>query len=623
MSFFQELRRRNVVKVGIAYLVVAWMLIQIAVSVFPALQLPDWSVTFVTAMLILGFPVALLLAWAYELTPDGIKRTRHVPLEQSIAHLAGQKLNYIVTALLVAAIGFLFVDNYVFDEDAATRARDLMEGEFPAAAAAGAGSAVPAAARQPLDDSIAVLPFDNLSPNADDAYFAAGLHEEVLNQLAKLRNLKVISRSSMLRYTQNRPPIREIADELNVEAVMEGSVRYAGNQLMVTAQLIDPATDVHIWSETFRADRDNIDEIFSIQIDIATAIATALGAEITPADQSRIGRMPTESSAAYARYLRARDHYGKTEFAEAIRELGLAVDIDPEFADAYAVRAVIYAYGQITSNARGALLGMGLPSDDFQALALADASRALELYDGAAMAWVARALTHQFHFRWNEAEQAHARALALNPNDPAVLHEYAMFELFRGDTERALALIRQAAPVDPNGVLTLSYWAMIAMGAGQPDEALHALERCLAADPASAMTNSLAGVFTSDQAAAARHLRATEDLAIGYDAIFLATAAQGYLRLGRERDAERVLDRYGQFAGEAEIGMADWGQYHLLRGDLDRAYAAFLAAIESLEAGQADAGFFALQGFATSPDPRLDEARFQDLLERLRALRAN
>jgi tetratricopeptide (TPR) repeat protein len=322
--------------------------------------------------------------------------------------------------------------------------------------------------------------------------------------------------------------------------------------------------------------------------------------------------------------MKARDHYGKTEFADALREFDLAIDLDPRFAEAYAQRAVVYVYGQITSNSRGALLVMGLADADFQALALADAARALELYDGAALAWVARGVTHEVHYRWDEAEQAFARALALSPNDPAVLQEYALFRMYKGDIESALELIGRAVPLDPSGALTLSYWARIAAAAGRQDEAQGAAERSVAANPAHPFNNMLAGQFARDRVLAERYLRTAEALAIGYQSVRLLGTAQGYLRLGLESDAARVLDRYAQLAEDAAVGMGDWALYYLLRGDTDRSYAALHSAIETLEAGEADPGFLALEAIAANPaDPRLAEGRFQDLLARLQALRAD
>jgi TolB-like protein len=492
-----------------------------------------------------------------------------------------------------------------------------------ATATAGSGLA------ERLPRSIAVLPLDNLSSDVDDAYFAVGLHDEIVNQLAKLRSLSVISRSSVLRYAENRPPIHEIAAQLRVGAVMEGSVRYAGRELMVSAQLIDPETDSHLWSQTFRAARGNVDELFAIQVEIATAIASALGAEITAEDRRRIDRVPTESAGAYARYLRAQDHTSKAEFADTVRELDAAIAEDPSFAEAYAHRAYIYAYAQITSVAALALSSdESLRNADFQALALADAARALELYDGASLAWIARAVTHAFHLRYREANDAFARALAADPNDASGLSEYALFRLYEGNVQDGLSLIRQAVRFDPNGTLTLGYFAQIAWAAGRAEESRAALEKALALDPLNLNNNLLASVFATDATTSDQRLRTTQRLAIEQNGGWaLQGVASGYRRLGMPREAEAALDDYAEWAARLELGDAEWAQYYLLRGDMDRVYGRLERAVETLESGRADAGFAALQASFLSPatlsrppDPRLSEPRFQALIDRLRAL---
>jgi serine/threonine protein kinase/TolB-like protein len=528
-----------------------------------------------------------------------------------------RRRNLLVPGALIGALALLAVAVVLL-----TRVPPLSpetQAATPQAGAAPAVDVVADADPAPLPRSIAVLPFDNLSPNPDDQYFAAGLHEEVLNQLAKLRSLAVISRTSVLRYGENRPGIREIARELNVGAIMEGSVRYAGDELMVTAQLIDPVTDSHLWSETFRASRANVEQIFSIQVDIATTIANALGAEITAEDRSRIDRMPTESAAAYARYLRAQEHIRHTEFAAAARELNLAIEIDPEFAEAYAQRAWLNSYGQITSAGRGQMLREDR-TRDFEALTLADATRALELYPGAGVAWLARAINHQIHFRMDEAQDAFERALAAEPNNATILGEYAMFHLYRGNVPAALELARRAARFDPNGVLTLLSLAQIAAASGQGEEATAALEHAVAVAPANIQVNMLAGAF--NLTGAVQYMRTADQLAQGDDAMFLQGIASGYRRAGLDAEVDQALDRWEAWARDAGVGAGDWAQYHLLRGNLDQTYEWLGRAVETLENGEADAGFFALQtSFRNAGNPVFAERRFQDLLGRLNALR--
>ena len=244
MSFWAELKRRNVVKVATAYIIVAWLIAQLVGVINDPLNLPDWFDTTVLVLLGLGLPIAVLFAWIFELTPQGLKVTNEVPLEQSIRHLTGQKLNYIVTGLLAAAVLFLVIDRMLDDRGPAVAAAPPSEPVAPPAPAVSVSAT-------PVRQKVAVLPCDNLSPNADDSFFAAGIHEEILNQLAKIRSLLIVARSSVMQYAQNRPAVPQIARELNATAVLEWSVRYAGDDVLVTAQLIDPATDAHLWSDRY------------------------------------------------------------------------------------------------------------------------------------------------------------------------------------------------------------------------------------------------------------------------------------------------------------------------------------------------------------------------------------
>ena len=236
---------------------------------------------------------------------DGIKRTTETAADASIRHRAGQKLNYAVVGLLVLAVAYMAVDVYVLTPRRGAPAVDasgVSAGRVPTDVAPPAGDRLP--------KSVAVLPFDNLSADSDDAYFAIGLHDEILNRLAKLRSLTVISRTTVLRYTEQRPPIPEIAAELNVETVMEGSVRYAGDRIQVTVQLIDGRTDAHIWSESYPGDLSDLATIFALQADIATNVASALQAELSPQERQLLAELPTESAEAYELYLAATTAFG-------------------------------------------------------------------------------------------------------------------------------------------------------------------------------------------------------------------------------------------------------------------------------------------------------------------------
>jgi TolB-like protein len=344
MSFWGELKRRNVVKAGIAYLVVAWLLAQVVQLVLPTFNAPEWTVQTIIFLLILGFPVVLIIAWAFEITPEGVKLTANLPRSESTTSVTGQRLNYLVTVLLVLAVVFMAIDRYVLEGGRAPSADSRAAVPSPDATneiSAPAG-AVDLDANV-LPNSVAVLPFTNLSSNPEDAFFAAAIHEEILNQLAKLSSLRVIARTSVMQYVDTTKTIPEIARELNVEAVMEGSVRYAGNSILVTAQLIDPKTGLHLWSETYPGDRSDVSTQFAMQADIAMNIANALEAEFSPAEQERIELLPTKSSEAYDLYLAARSLNVPASLDDALLAIDNALRIDPNFADAWALKSALHS----------------------------------------------------------------------------------------------------------------------------------------------------------------------------------------------------------------------------------------------------------------------------------------
>ena len=449
MSFWAELKRRNVSKVGVAYVIVAWLVAQVASVVAPALSLPAWVTPLVVLLLILAFPIALVLAWAYEVTPDGIKRTRNVPLADSMRRVTGQKLNYLVTGLLVVAVGFIAGDYYLL------RGATTENAVVPAPAAElrpGSPSAQDAAATRPAQPIVAVLPFDNLSPNPDDAYFASGLHEEILNQLAKLKALKVISRTSVLRYAENRPAIPQIAEELNADAVMEGSVRYAGDRILVTAQLIDPATDTHLWTQTYPGDLSDLEQIFAIQADIAMNVANALEAELSPEDRTSLARMPTASREAYELYLASLNSAGNFDNARAMEQIERALELDPSFAEAWGHKALIQQNRQA-----GLPRGRGA---ELRANAKRDALHAVELAPNSAAVRVQYAYVLAQQGEWIEAKRAYdtARALGADPTSLGFILQQLSVGDFAGAKVSTQALYEKD-PLNPNalGFLLFSY----------------------------------------------------------------------------------------------------------------------------------------------------------------------
>ncbi len=354
IAFFAELKRRNVVKVGITYAVAAWVLIQMVTTVLPTFDAPAWIVRTITFLLILAFPFVLIFAWAFEITPEGLKRTRDVAPEVSITPQTSQRLNYLIVALLVVAVGLVSVDIFRGGSAASNAPQAANASSAAQPAIAGTVQSSPAHTgndAQPLPNSVAVIPLSNLSPRQEDAYFAAGIHDEILNQLAKLKNLSVIGRTSVLQYAGTTKTIQEIGRELGVKTVLEGSVRYADGRVLVTAQLVDAATSVNLWSDSYEHELSNI---FQIQSDIAMNVANAMRAEFTPAEQQSVERAPTSSLQAYEQYLIATARQGRLPFSgpgSALEAVDEALALDPKFVQALVLEANIHGFLSQTATA--------------------------------------------------------------------------------------------------------------------------------------------------------------------------------------------------------------------------------------------------------------------------------
>jgi TolB-like protein len=442
-----------VFRVGAAYLVVAWLLIEVSDTIFPRLGLPEWTVTLVIALLLLGLPVALFLAWAYELTPEGVKRTEEVALQDSVTPQTGRMIDKLILVGMVVVVAVIVADRFLFEESGQGElALPVEEAARPPAEDAGA-AAIPTAegpattlapatvdeAEQPAASGIAVLPFVNMSPDPENAYFADGISEELLNILGGIEGLKVASRTSAFSFRGKDTPIPEIARLLGVRHVLEGSVRKQGQRVRITAQLIEAGSDAHLWSQTY--ERELVD-IFRVQEEIAVAITTALkgilGTRRVSVDA------PTDDLEAYQDFLRGRSgFYQRVELDRAIDDLQAAVDRDPQFADAWAFLAA----------ATGVVYGGGYRT-----------------------AWDPAVLGHRF-------EQATARALELDPDIPIALAAMGQTLVQQGKVAEGLAMLERAArQVDPDTSPRL--WLGIALAElGYVDQALSWFESAHAQDP--------------------------------------------------------------------------------------------------------------------------------------------
>jgi len=332
-SLFGELKRRNVVRVGAAYIIVGWIVVQIGQLLFEAFGTPEWVIKTVIVLIAIGFPFALLFAWAFEITPEGVKKTREVDLSASLTHSTGKKLNFVIMASLVVALAYFIWERQTLDRGALTTAPAVVEQTEEISAEPTAEIA------QTTTRSIAVLPFVNMSSDTEQEWFADGLTEEILNSLAKTPDLLVAARTSSFSFKNSEDAIPKIAASLGVDHVLEGSVRRGGDTIRITAQLIRAADGFHLWSETYDRTMDNI---ISIQEEIAIQIAKALQTAMDPEALEQMMSAGTNSVAAYEAYLtglglwRAAGSTSDVYVAlDALEAFNKAVKLDPEFASGY------------------------------------------------------------------------------------------------------------------------------------------------------------------------------------------------------------------------------------------------------------------------------------------------
>ena len=447
MNLFEKLKRRNVFRVGIAYGVLAWVVIQVTDTVGPVLRLPEWTLAFVTWIGIIGFPFALFFAWAFELTPDGLKRSNEVDSARSIARLTGRKLDFAIIGLLAMAVVFLVVDNYVLTDRSGPGAVAADR------AAGGAGS------RQGYA-SIAVLPFVNMSNDAEQDYLSDGLAEELLNLLARIKGLKVAARTSSFAFRGAGQDIRKIGNALGVSTVLEGSVRKSGDRIRITAQLIDAGDGYHLWSDTF--DR-KLTDIFQIQDEISAAIVAALRTHL---DAEATTVSSKTSAEAYDLYLQGRHLLREQKKGNTRKALDLfrqANDVDPEFAPAWAARAAAVI------TLRETQYWGEIPAAEAFALAQANIDRALALDPLLAEAHVARSMLYWDRYRFEDALDSANEAIAINPNLASAHAERAASLKSLGQIREAQLALNTAADLDPLDEVIL--FRMLNLGTAFPDVA--------------------------------------------------------------------------------------------------------------------------------------------------------
>ena len=451
MSFFAELKRRNVFKVAAAYIIVGWLIMQAGEVMAPALRLPEWINSALAFFLILGFPLAMFFSWAFEMTPEGLKKERDIDHSQPLVRTSGRKLNYTIFALLAVALVY-----FVWESRFQTGPESISE--QPAAQTVNPGNeqSAPASPTQegsPESNTIAVLPFINMSSDPEQEYFSDGITEEVLNLLVKIPELKVTSRTSVFSFKGEKIDIPMVAEKLGVAHILEGSVRKAGNRVRITTQLIEAGNDVHLWSETYERE---LDDIFAIQDEIASEVVKALQIQL-------LGEAPLATSTnteAYNLYLRGK-HFaalGTRESLESsVKAFQESIALDTDFAPSWAELSFVLRYQAWDSVT---------DRQDAIETARRAALRALEIDNTLAEAWLSLAdIQFVYDWDWSRADATFRTALKYGPQNAPVLRRATWMALALGKTERALEYAQLAIDLDPldySGLINLgtTYWAL-------------------------------------------------------------------------------------------------------------------------------------------------------------------
>ena len=484
-NFFAELKRRNVIRAAGLYLVGAWLLVQVTGTILPMFGAPEWLPRSIVILLAIGFVPALVFSWVFELTPQGLKRDEDVPAGQSIAPQTARRMDRIIIGVLALALAYFAFDKFIL----APR-RAAAPNEFPSAASA---------------KSIAVLPFDNLSDDKSNAYFAEGIQDEILTRLSKIAALKDISRTSTRKYKSAPDNLREIGNQLGVANLLEGSVQKIANAVHINVQLIRAATDEHLWAESYNR---KLDDVFAVEGEVASAIADQLNAKLTGAEQKAVTAKPTQNAAAYDAYLRGQslEHgdYSYDAGRQAARDYAEAVQLDPKFAIAWARLGV----------ARSWLYFNGIDPEVNTADAIKESSdRAMAIAPEGGESWLAKGtylyrVSRKFESalaafeearkrlpndstiyrylgvvqrrlgRWQEAEANYKKALELDPRDVALLNDMGLdFYVYLRRFDDAHALVDQALGIAPESLAERANKTAVFQAEGRLEEARRELAR--------------------------------------------------------------------------------------------------------------------------------------------------
>jgi TolB-like protein/Tfp pilus assembly protein PilF len=584
-NFFAEVKRRNVYKVAVAYIVGGWALSEGISQVFPVFDVPNGIIRLIVILIIAGLPVALVLAWMFEITPEGIKRTATADAMPASAKPKKYVWLYVVVIGAVVSIGLFFLGRY---------------------SAQNASGAARAGASELPQKSIAVLPFDNLSRDPDNAFFAEGVQDEILTRLAKIADLKVIARTSTQRFKSTPDDLQQIAKQLGVMNILEGTVQKAGDQVRVNVQLINAVTDAHLWAETY--DR-KLTDIFAVESEIAKAIAETLQAKLTGAEKSSIAKAPTANPEAYELYLKGRFFWNKrtgTDLRKAIDYFNQAIAKDPNYALAYVGLADSYlllsSYAAVS------------PRESLPPARLA-LKKALELDDSLAEAHASFGLLATLELDFHGALDELKRAVELKPNYATAHHWLALAHLTLAQFDPAISEAKRAIELDPLSLVINADTSWIYFSARRYNEAEAQVRKTLEIDPQFFLAHYYWGEVLQFKG------RLTEAIAefqkafdLNNDPYSLAMLGQAYARNGQKDEAQKILDRLNEEAKSHYVAPYALALVQIALGDKDHA-------IEELERAYSEGETNYL--FAIKVDPMLDnlrgEPRFEALVRKVTA----
>ena len=551
-SVWGELKRRNVVRVALAYAIVSWLILQLTDVLVPLLSLPGWVGRFVLLLLLIGLVLALFLSWAYELTPEGVKKEKDIDRSESITNVTGRKLDFVIIGLLAVTSIYFAYDKFVPDPD-----WDVLVDEITTTS---------------VQKSIAVLPFDDLSQAGDQEYFSDGMTEEIITKLSHIGELRVISRTTVNQFKDSPLDVPNIGRKLNVNFVLEGSVRKAADRIRVTAQLIDTDDDSHMWADNFDA---KLDDVFTVQEDIAHAIVTALGIHLTDVDRDALTSTPTDIVPAYESYLRGQaliEHWNELEMINAGRVFfQRALELDPSYVNAMAGLASVEAqmYRNHDSDparlvradklldvaqaidpnlvrsfiSRGEVMAM---RNDYPR-ASAQFRKAVELETDNYYAWdlLCWSLGYETPPRADEAEQACREGLKIAPNYGEFYYHLSRALTAQARYDEASAAITQLESILPGSTLIHSGRVWLELAQGNYSAALEHLDKsesgqvtahtiAIRASAQSAMNNTAEALRLMDQA-----------MAMGFKDLAWINGKKDFDSLRQSPEFDELLEKYG------------------------------------------------------------------------------